>query len=96
MRDLLRRPPVSSVRPADAACPLSFVSSGPTERSHVSADCVDSGVIPGKTREPAVAHLGAPAARISALAATDGEIGALAQVYVTSITTLITSARDLR
>lgn len=37
-------------------------------RAHVSADCVDSGVIPGKTREPAVGHPGAPAARINALA----------------------------
>lgn len=43
-------PPVRSVLPADPACPLSFVRSESTERAHVSADCVDSGVIPGKTR----------------------------------------------
>lgn len=30
-------------------------------------------------------HLGAPAAGINALAATDGENGALAHVYVTSM-----------
>lgn len=66
-------PPVRSVLPADTACPLSFVRSEPTERAHVSADCVD--------QPRAVGHLGAPAARMNALAATDGEV----YVYLTSM-----------